>query len=1120
MTWDQITIWDKEGKAYSGIKAREFFESNCDTDDITTYPGKGTIAVKITRGKRSGKKSVSADYVRATLWSKLKDKVGSVQIDQSYFSAPKVKRVIPRKKKKNPINKVAKYTLTLELGDIDALFDPIASDAEPWKQKGVQQRLQVLGYLYTPLEHPGNKAPDFNHAKACWYTYMHIHKVEDYPSTITRLIEEVKGNLIALEFPKSGQTLGESVLPESRTFAAIRFPGGYCTTKSAGTKLRAGDHFFNDSNLSAVDTKYDFEIGDPRDLIEKIVFEENPLLGKIPLIAKVTKQFPGEEAEVIPDVPVLFQLMMPDEVDTDSPFSAPELPHKVMNYSLDGSFWKSEAYPQTNDHKDLNPLEWKAVHRITKASYDLSQPPPPSVDAATKAKEWIDAWASTPVKEVGWNNVKDWWGDQTQIPYTRLALDVEETKKYATEMIVPPPITNFQGYKEEEFKLLVRVLKAAKAQNSNKMQAKRLAKGWLTEWAEAGDGPVEWSHVENWWGNEHATPYAKLPVSESPRSEVPATNAGNQFDSIWGYLSPPRKPGKVSANEWAAIKKIAAAAKAQKDDEQEAITLAESWIDVWNAAPAIGWESIEDWWGEESDEPYPILRSDMLETAKERVDFILADRVAGTTRQNEISDIGQKKFIADLMTEIISNRDDLDPQKANAPTEYGGKAGADIEEVLEKPTAQREGFHTKRPIQTTDYGTLKLATVPSDRVAHPYAMECKTNEKGIAGVIFQPSHCGGDKYKLQAYIDPDWLTGRSPSTVHHKSFVETGTMVVWRSIRIHRYLQLKTTPMELSDDLITLLREGNCNIDDETTFGKMFLNTPLTDLLVIPGEGDTDGPYPPLTIDYLSKADKSTTQMLKYRPITVNGTHFETHFNRGYCELIADGEGVEAVSEIELRDARREGINAFENSGKLDKRIKWDKFLLYDPKSPFLVNIRSPKQYNELLTRDEKVAYKPLDFDDGGKIEEGLRNLLEAMLEYLADGGVVPGITVFQIPRGDTWDPFASSGLCASPITSGYGTASRAAFLSWTDGKYKDSFIYPATSNCLHEVGHVLGLCHQYYGGGSIDAAHQTAIRTKFKKPDDDQCVCVMSYNGCYGDYCGKCLLSLRGWKTHNRGDT
>jgi hypothetical protein len=231
-----------------------------------------------------------------------------------------------------------------------------------------------------------------------------------------------------------------------------------------------------------------------------------------------------------------------------------------------------------------------------------------------------------------------------------------------------------------------------------------------------------------------------------------------------------------------------------------------------------------------------------------------------------------------------------------------------------------------------------------------------------------------------------------------------------------------------------------------------------------------------------------------------------------------------------------EGIRAFDACGKSSKRIKWDKLLVKDFKSPFLVNLRGTKHYNKLLTKAEMItgdkyydkdkakwemkAYKPITDDDGGWFGECLNNFIEAMCEYLADGGVVPGLTIVQIPRGDTWDQFAADGVCASPITSGYGTASRAAFLSWTDGKYKDSFIYPATSNCLHEVGHVLGLCHQFAGGGYIDSAHQKAIETPFKKPEGEDCVCVMSYSGCYGDFCGKCLLSLRGWKTHTMAES
>lgn len=1008
MQWSMVEIEDLQGKKHKGSAAMDFVLEHID----------GTVIVKPFSGDKfalsfNRKNFVSPDDVHRLLSDKLAGKYKTLTVEG--IVTPPKSNFVPNVAIQNPINVVPEYTITFELGDIDALFEPIINEGEPWQDKGVQQRLQVLGYLYTPLEHPGNKAPDFNHAKACWYYYMQAHKLEEFPTAVNRLKEEVEGNLIAAKFPKSGEILPKSKLPVAGKLAAIRFPGGYGTTKSAGTELRAGDHYFNESKLSAVDTKYDFGIGDPRDLIEKVVFEENPLLGKIPLIAKVMKQYPGEEPEPAPEVPVLFQLAMADTLPADSPFAAPELPHKVMNYSQPGKLWKHEEFVPDKYITNFTRSEWKGIHRLTKSAY--TEDPDKAVATATT---WIEGWLKVPVLLVEWDSVKD-WAEEAKKPYPRITEDVED-----------------------------------------------VIKKWVA---------------------------AKI---EKPDTKKPAAIA--------------------AVDQWNAIAQIAKnALEKSGDDKMAAATLASSWIETWNNSLAYAPENVPKWWGDVNDKPYSTLKLTKKNKALEAMKFLLDD--PKIPFDAEISDIGQKKFVAELMAKIISERDVADPQRANAPESAGGKAGAGIEKVLEKPKAQQAGFHTKRPAQTSDYGTLNLAGLPADAGKNPHAMECKTNEKGFAGVLFMPSQCGGDTYKLRAYIDPDWIKERAPAVVH-TSVAETGTMVVWRNVRLNSHLRLQTTPMKLSTELAEILKDEVRN----SKFKDMALDTGLSNVLMNPGTGGKDGPYPPDRVK-----DLNGLSQLFYRPIAVNGTPFETHFRRGYCELIADEDSSKAISEQELKAAIVLGRKAFDSSGKLDKRIKWDKLQLVDPTSPFLLFFRGREQYNSLLTLEEKETYKPLDSGDESKLKAGLMFFYEGMSEYFADGGVVPGLTLIQIPRSLSWEATVwGFGGCESPITSGYGTASRAAYLSWTDGEYKKSFhIYPATSNALHEIGHVLGLCHELMlplkdgagAAGSIAAAHQKAITEPYKKPAEDECVCVMSYTGCYGDFCGKCLLSLRGWKTHSKGD-
>lgn len=1122
MDWNVILITDKSNKNYKGEEARKFFETNCPDAPLTTY-SKGLISVTFTKGKREGKKSIQPHDVRGVIWASLKGKVKEVIVDGTRYANPVPKPMVPQKKQNNPINVVAEYTITLELGDIDALFEPIASTAEPWKEKGVQQRLQVLGYLYTPLEHPGNKAPDFHHAKACWEYYKRVQKKADNALAVAELKKEIYGNLLAKSFPNSGVVLEKSKLPATGEFAAIRFPGGYCISKAPTCDLYQGDFFFNNNAKNPLDLKYVFDIGVPRDKIEKIVFDENPLLGKLPLIAKVTARWTDGKIEPVPDVPVLFQLATPDVVPTSSPFAPPVLPDKVMNYSQDGTYWTNDGYPNHNKTvaEDLTEIEWKAVHKLTKAAY-VKEPG----DAENLAKSWIVTWTTTAMDYTG---MVDWWGTAKKPDKLPIKGDVLKKKIIAVIYDTPPaqPPKVMPAIPKPTWDAFLLLAKKAKETHpADFVAAKTLAEEWLNKWG--SESPVKWDNISDWWSDVATVPYPE-----------PETHISTFKDKIPSAMcqppaTDPAQFGKIAQPIWDSFLLLAKkATETHPADIGAAKSLAETWVEQWAAAAGFGWKNVKDWWGLETDTPYTPLELKKKASAEKVVKFLLADRTKVVAPEK--TGVGQKKFIDDLLNEVESKLPATDPQKRNAPrADYGGKAGAGIEEIFDKPLALMDGFHTKRPTQTTDFGTLKLATLPADTAGNPYAMECKTNDKGFAGVIFKPSHCGGDTYKLRAYIDRDWLAKKSTSLVH-KSVAETGTTTVWRNIRLNRYLQFRkhwASVAAISPELSALFTKDGSDFAgaDKAKFDLMYLTTPLTKLAVVPGDNgatpgtNAEGLYPPLSINYLLKdavgldPDAFRGQMLKYRPLEVSFTHLETHFKQAFCEWIADCDGVEAISDHQQAQAIQKGKSAFEACPQAVLRLVWDKFLLTDPTSPFFLNMRSFGDYNDSLSPLEKptAAIDNTSATHGDSFTFGMEYFWCAVAEYFSDGGVCPGLTVIQLPRADTWDAYCmKNGMIPSCITSGYATASRTVYVSWTDGKYKSSFIYPATANCLHEIGHTLGIAHQFAGGGWVDESHQKAVRTQFQTPADDECVCVMSYTGCYGDLCGKCLLSLRGWRTH-----
>ena len=58
-----------------------------------------------------------------------------------------------------------------------------------------------------------------------------------------------------------------------------------------------------------------------------------------------------------------------------------------------------------------------------------------------------------------------------------------------------------------------------------------------------------------------------------------------------------------------------------------------------------------------------------------------------------------------------------------------------------------------------------------------------------------PSRCGGDTYKLRAYVGPETL--EFPTNADFSGgdrsgpVVETGTLAVWRNIRLYRWLRMQ-----------------------------------------------------------------------------------------------------------------------------------------------------------------------------------------------------------------------------------------------------------------------------------------------------------------------------------------
>ena len=1011
LRWSDITIFHENAR-HEGLAARKWAAKHLSAalagDDLRS----SVVTLQVGGAALTGQAAL--DYLKTQV-----ERLGgrfssSFRPPPQRVAQPPVRRQVVNVLRPPPPT----YRLELTLGNIDALFTPIGN-GDPWTEVGVQQRLQALGYLYTPLGHPRIAA----HARACWAYYKRVHAEGDDGAAKAKLVNEIKGNLLARAFPASGQILAASALPAPspdgiapEQNAILRFPGAYATTRHTVSKLTGGDHKLNNHALTVVDGKYLTGIGDCRQKVELEVFTDNPVMGKLPILAKVTATHADGRVELVRDAPVYFQLRPPTPLPGGSPFLAPAPPDKVMNYDLEGTLWSSESYPSSQvDAGGLTEPEWLGLHRLTRRAYEVDP-----LTTATLANQWIDVWGVPPL--VPWNCVQGFWGDALDTPYGRLT-----------------------GYDAATLK--TKIGAALTAAKGNAAAARPMA-------------------------------LMRLPQPE------------------WGWV----------------LRLALAALAANGNDVAAARPTAEGWIDTWAAAPTSSLANVQPWWV--AGAPYPSLRSNMIRNAKDAVVRILAARALGVARTAEFANVGQKKLIDDLLAAEEAKCDVGDPQKKNAAAlPYGGKArhARGIVEVLEAPAARRDGFHTPRGGQLPATGVLELAALPADVATHPHAVVCQTNAEGMAGTLFIPSHVGGDAYRLRAYIDPAWLLARAPAIVHPSS-AETGTMVVWRNLRMHRYLRMATPPAGgYSVGLQATLNGAPVNRIGTPEYARMFLDTDVATVPVLPSLPN-EAIYQPNSLAQAARG--SAGEKMMYRPVAVTPRSFQEQLKWAYCELLQDCAGVEAIDDAIRTAAAVTARAAMAASLKIVPPVSWDDLVFVDHTSPFLLNLRGFAEYNALTGGRGFTALQPNEPTQD--FSTAMDWAWEAIAEELSGGGVLPGLTLIQFPRGDTWDFRALN--VKTTITSGYGTAARAAFLSHTEGVYRGFFAYSATANALHEFGHVLGLAHQPPAGADLQDAHQGPVAAPFSRPDvaAGEAVCVMSYSGCYGDYCGHCLLALRGFhQTH-----
>ncbi len=424
-------------------------------------------------------------------------------------------------------------------------------------------------------------------------------------------------------------------------------------------------------------------------------------------------------------------------------------------------------------------------------------------------------------------------------------------------------------------------------------------------------------------------------------------------------------------------------------------------------------------------------------------------------------------------------------------------------------TTSRPGFHTAhpgRPLGHANYNVAAAVAPVGD--SHKHAVRAVCNDEGEAGVIFMPSRCGGDRYKLRGYVGPPTLD--SDGTEGDAVVDDTGSMVIWRTIRLSRYLRKpEPSPAAFPASVLNNWNTAPYNLTVDQMWRGMGLNR-------------RDGTHAGLGI-----VDTSPTGVRDAAPWAPG---IEDHWEgparawaKAFCELNIDPNArmPEELTSAELRAALNAGIaNAQANQGTFGANFNFNQLIFHDPSTPFLINIRSPQEYNARpgVAAAQQINLPPAAPDFRNQIQQLVSIFVATrMLAHFTRNGLLPGLTLVHAPMGCIWDitPGLRSPTNGSIFTSGVALRHRGCFVFYGEGHYNNQierfasggrpFPYNLSSNANHEMGHNLYMTHQPKPPPTNGEAHQ----------HDMADFCVMSYAFCEGQYCGKSLLSLRGLNIH-----
>jgi outer membrane protein OmpA-like peptidoglycan-associated protein len=424
-----------------------------------------------------------------------------------------------------------------------------------------------------------------------------------------------------------------------------------------------------------------------------------------------------------------------------------------------------------------------------------------------------------------------------------------------------------------------------------------------------------------------------------------------------------------------------------------------------------------------------------------------------------------------------------DPQVDNAHTSVGGKRGGAVagsnrlQNVLETGTS-RAGFHDH------------FSFTPPTASSHPNAVTTTTNADGKAAVILMPARCGGDRYKLRAFLDPIPEPGAPQASNGGEAFAvkaETGTFVVFRNLRFSKYLRWDYP---------------GAGVDPQHNFHFNNLGRALN-AFDFPGVIATE--YGRLFCQVVVEPQAQSAQAIPQAQWQA-----AIRFARGRVPGTTTSQSYDMAVLIPDSTATA-GVNN-DNAG--------------------LIRFATAAQYNAAKGSAFASAPNNLTFHTD---LAGLMHAMSAEIMEFFTHNAISGLTVIQCPvmtSTEADSPFnpagrrvlstigTSPGLPDNWYRSGWGGMRRGCYVTFGSGVYGGAgFPYDHNRNTMHETGHTLYCPHQYTTATQVNVGPGGSTGGIFDEHDYHD-LCVMGYmsrrtTSGGGDFCGRCMLLFAGWNTH-----